>query len=561
MLKEFLAQSTSTNGQARHYACNNTLELSNLIPPTVSYESQGALLIIINEHDATEQSLSSLQQQFSSMASVTFAVPLGAKINSVISPYFFSLAQLSGYLGRFSFHILQSSSISKVELAPVAIGQPHFDVVLDLSAEALIDNEVPPVGYFPVGRGYPKLDDAIEEIKALIGTFDKPKFFRLDTDKCAHSSRGVKGCERCILSCPAGALSSEGRDETGYKIEINPYLCQGVGTCATSCPTGAIEYALPYPKDTQGFIERTLHNYQTQGGRDPIVLFCSDEHETYNVMALRALPDNVIPIVVNELPSVGIDTWFAALSNGASQVLFAASRRMPATIIRVLNEEVSIAKTLLRQLGIHAQSIDILYLEDLRTSKPTLIETPLNVKVGEVQGDKRARLFQSLDALAQTFTPLQMQAGLPQGAPYGTVACDTDKCTLCMACVAVCPTMALHNEGQLPMLSFIEQDCVQCGLCEGACPEDALNLTPRINWDQPLRTTAITLNKDEPALCLRCQKPFAPKSMITMLQGKLKGHSHFSNDQAIRRIAMCEDCRVADIYDEMAKDPTKQLKY
>lgn len=43
-------------------------------------------------------------------------------------------------------------------------------------------------------------------------------------------------------------------------------------------------------------------------------------------MALKALPDNVIPIVVEELPSVGIDTWFAALVNGATQVLFAASR-------------------------------------------------------------------------------------------------------------------------------------------------------------------------------------------------------------------------------------------
>ncbi|CAM4228616.1 4Fe-4S dicluster domain-containing protein [Vibrio neonatus] len=556
MLKEFLAQSTSSNGLARSYACNNTLELSNLIPPTVSYESQGALLIIANEQD-----LENLQQQFSSMASVTFAVSAGTNTKGAINPYFFSLAQLSGYLGRFSFHILQTSSISKVELAPVAIAQPHFDLVLDFSAEALIDSEVPPVGYFPVGRGYPKLEDAIEEINALIGTFDKPKFFRLDTDKCAHSSRGVKGCERCILSCPAGALTSEGRDEIGYKIEINPYLCQGVGTCATSCPTGAIEYALPYPNETQGFIERTLHNYQAQGGTNPIVLFCSEEHETYNLMALRALPDNVIPIVVNELPSVGIDTWFAALSNGASQVLFAASRRMPATIIRVLNEEVTVAKTLLRQLGIHAESIDILYLEDLRQSKPVLIETPLNVHVGEIEGDKRARLFQSLDALAQSFTPLQAQAALPQGAPYGTVACDTDKCTLCMACVAVCPTMALHNEGQVPMLNFIEQDCVQCGLCEGACPENALDLTPRINWDQQQRSSALTLNQDEPALCLRCDKAFAPKSMITMLQSKLKGHSHFSDEQAIRRIAMCEDCRVADIYQEMAKDPTKQLKY
>ncbi len=59
--------------------------------------------------------------------------------------------------------------------------------------------------------------------------------------------------------------------------------------------------------------------------------------ETYNVMAAQGTTrPNVIPIVVEELPSIGIDTWFAALVNGATQVLF-VSRFMPETIIRVLN--------------------------------------------------------------------------------------------------------------------------------------------------------------------------------------------------------------------------------
>ncbi|MCV5647654.1 hypothetical protein OFN55_33530, partial [Escherichia coli] len=83
------------------------------------------------------------------------------------------------------------------------------------------------------------------------------------------------------------------------------------------------------------------------------------------MMALKALPDKVIPIVVEELPSVGIDTWFAALVNGATQVLFSASRFMPQTIIRVLNSEVGIAQELLDQLGIAKETIDILYLESL----------------------------------------------------------------------------------------------------------------------------------------------------------------------------------------------------
>lgn len=563
MLQEFLAQSDSKNGKARTDAFNNTVELSNLIPPTVSYESRGALLIIAGA-EPLGADLSTLNQclsKLSELPSVTLALAKGVNAPIEVDAYYFTKASVSGFLGHFSVHLTQDEQLLDVDLAPVAIQSSHFDMVLDLTPNSFIDNELPPVGYFPVGRGYPQLDDAIEEIQGLIGTFDKPKFFRLNTDKCAHSSRGVKGCERCVLSCPAGALTSEGSDKTGHKIEINPYLCQGVGTCATSCPTGAIEYALPYPMQTQNFIERTLHNYFDAGGSSPIVLFCSAEHESYNLMALRALPDHVIPIVVGELPSVGIDTWFAALANGATQVLFAASRRMPATILRVLQQETLIAQTLLRQMGMNAHCIDILYLEDLRNTKPVLMEQPLGIQVGELQGDKRARLFQALDALAVKHTPLQAQVALPADAPFGTVDCNTEKCTLCMGCVAVCPTAALHNDENKPTLNFIEQDCVQCGLCVGACPESALTLTPRMNWDAQQRQNAERKHEDKPALCLRCNKAFAPQSMISMLQKKLSGHSHFNDDNAIRRIAMCEDCRVVDVFDEMATDPTKQLRY
>jgi len=82
-----------------------------------------------------------------------------------------------------------------------------------------------------------------------------------------------------------------------------------------------------------------------------------------------------------------------------------------------------------------------------------------------------------------------------------------------------------------------------------------------MNWDKMSRQSAITLHQEEPALCLLCHKPFAPKSMITMLQNKLQGHSHFSDAAALNRIAMCEDCRVVDVFESMANDPEQQLKY
>jgi ferredoxin len=553
MLKQQLQKSLTNNGKARLYAFENTVELTNLIPPTVSYQSGGHTLII-----GPTSIIESAAEQLSDMNSVTLLSTDGEK-GSHAQLYFASSVQVSGFLGTFD--VVIESKGSQANLAKVAINHDCFDVVLDLCLNSCMSEEVPVPGYYPVGRGYPKLAEALEEIPTLMGTFDKPKFFRLDTDLCAHSSRGVKGCDRCVDACPAGALSSEGSDKTGHKIEINPYLCQGVGTCATACPTEAIHYALPNPQDTQKFVERTLANYEEAGGQAPIVLFCSSRHESYNVMALNALPDNVVPIVVEELPSVGIDTWFAALVNGATQVLFAASRHMPETILRVLNNEVETAKSLLAQLGITKETIDILYLESLREGPPTLCTDVFDLALGDLEGNKRQRLFTALDAMAQSRIPEANHAPLPTNAPFGNVECDSKDCTLCMSCVSVCPTRALHSAGDIPGLKFIEQDCIQCGLCTKACPENVLTTNTRMNWDKDARQNAIVLHQEKAAECIRCHKPFAPQSMIDMLQTKLRGHSHFNDPAAISRIAMCEDCRVIDMFESMADDPTQQLKY
>ncbi|EKO3464946.1 4Fe-4S binding protein [Vibrio fluvialis] len=553
MLKQFLQQATSPNGSARWFAIENTVELTNLIPPTVSYESGGHTLIL-----GPTSLIERTALQLSQMASVTL-LSIDGEQGTHDKLYFADTVEISGFLGAFKVTV-ENHGLN-INLANAAIDHDCFDIVLDMSLNGVMNEEVPVPGYFPVGRGFPKLSDALEEIPELMGTFDKPKYFRLDTDLCAHSSRGVKGCERCVDACPAGALSSEGSEKTGHRIQINPYLCQGVGTCATSCPTEAIHYALPNPTDTQKFIERLLNNYHQAGGEKPIVLICSSRHEQYNLMALRVLPENVIPVTVEELPSVGIDTWFAALVNGATQVLFAASRHMPPTILRILNQEVSMAQSFLAHLGIRKETIDILYLESLREAAPTLCDEPLGLNLGELEGKKRDRLYVALDALATARGTEPGAQPLAATAPYGAIECSTTDCTLCMSCVAVCPTRALHHEGDSPSLKFIEQDCVQCGLCVKACPEKALTAVQQLNWNAAQRQSVVTLHQEEPAKCLRCHKPFAPQSMITMLQNKLRGHSHFSDQASLDRIAMCEDCRVVDVFESMASDPEKQLRY
>ena len=76
---------------------------------------------------------------------------------------------------------------------------------------------------------------------------------------------------------------------------------------------------------------------------------------------------------------------------------------------------------------------------------------------------------------------------LPAGAPFGRVVVDVAGCTLCLACVGACPTGALVDNPERPQLSFVEDACVQCGLCQSTCPESVIRLEPRLNFADEAR--------------------------------------------------------------------------
>jgi ferredoxin len=135
---------------------------------------------------------------------------------------------------------------------------------------------------------------------------------------------------------------------------------------------------------------------------------------------------------------------------------------------------------------------------------------------------------------------------MPAGAPFGTIEVDRGACTLCMACVGACPEVALLDGRDRPQLRFAEVNCVQCGLCEQACPEDAISLVPRVLLTAEAKSERV-LNEDQPFHCVRCAKPFGTTRMIENMLGRLAGHSMFASEQALRRVRMCADCRVIDM--------------
>ena len=162
----------------------------------------------------------------------------------------------------------------------------------------------------------------------------------------------------------------------------------------------------------------------------------------------------------------------------------------------------------------------------------------------------RATLDLALDHLLAQAPRVTDVVPLPATAsPWGSLAIDTERCTMCLSCVGACPEAALADNPDKPQLRFIEKNCVQCGLCASTCPEQAITLEPRL-WLSDAgkaRQQLRVLNEVEPYRCIRCAKPFGTPKGIELMIAKLGAHPMFQG-AAADRLKMCGDCRVIDLH-------------
>ncbi len=537
-----MAINQERNGLARVRAFEAVAKLS--VEPTsrVTYHSQGRVLIIGVEEEGVLDAARRLREHLNPSMLLTTSGD-ARELDGI--PVLHSNGReplVEGYLGRFRVTLDvggKSANVAKL----LRSNWEYFDLVLDLGMAPLIPAEWPPVGYFAPGFGDPEaLDRAIENVSDLKGEFEKPKFFSYDPGICAHGRSGIRGCTRCLDACPAIAIRS-----LGETIEVQPELCQGGGICATVCPTGAIIYTFPRPAD---LIERTqtlLQTYRDNGGEQAILLFYDDEAGAEALRRLEPLPGQVLAVEVDEVGSVGLDVLLSCLAGGACEVILLDTPVLPGKVRRNLLEQLGHGHSVLQALGYPRESLRLAQADACR-DLPGDSMPALRPKRIEGSNHKRVTLFQSLDHLNQQAPAPRAEIPLSQGAPFGEVRVDREACTLCMACASVCPAQALSAPGDLPRLDFIEGNCVQCGLCELTCPERAITLRARLLTEPRRRDAQRALNEEEPFECISCGKPFATRSMIDKMTKRLEGHWMFQDEQSRRRLMMCEDCRVVDMF-------------
>lgn len=290
-------------------------------------------------------------------------------------------------------------------------------------------------------------------------------------------------CMRCADVCTTGAIAFNG--ET---LSLDPEHCIGCGTCATACPTCALEAANPTDRQLSAACADKLK----RAGDATLELRCSSN--VGNAEGANAAPDvmcmgRLEESLLVELSLRGCEKLVLHTGNCET----CPHRRGGELARRV----VASANGLLAAFG---RTIDVAvdprrdFAPDqacsqslLATRRPTPPAAPARFEHVDAAGtlshhtpSRRARLFKLVELLGQP------QTASIDTRLWGEAAIDVDACKSCRMCAVFCPTGALRKFGEddgpesVFGVEHYPGDCVKCRSCEKICPAGAITISDEV---------------------------------------------------------------------------------
>lgn len=339
---------------------------------------------------------------------------------------------------------------------------------------------------------------------AILGAFDAMESAAIvvHQERCAKVRNRNVTCLKCAEACTSGCIAL-----VDGELVVDASKCVGCGTCATVCPTCALETRNPTDAELAAACAAARC-----GGE--VVIACEP--------ALAALDGLVRPDAVASVVCAGrVDESLLAglAAQGVSHVRVlcgscescaqrhgrATAELVAETCERVLAAwgaqlAVDVGERVPEAVladGVAPDDAAAAFAEHFaqpRGNEPIAPEksrvngtdaarraAPLRVMrdgtLPHFVPDRRERL---LDALADLGEP---QAEKLDCRLWGTVVIDGSKCTSCRMCATFCPTGAIvkfdEADGRMGVKHF-PADCVKCGSCRDICPADAIVLRDQV---------------------------------------------------------------------------------
>ena len=538
---------------AKQAALLSEVKLTSPLTPFKEITSEGVCLILGNDENTLDVA-SKLKDELA--VTVLMSRDIGelsprGEVNICNG----KLKTVTGSLGNFKVLVTEYSELNLHGRGSVSFGEKRkeasseCDIIIDLRGEnPLFPSSEKRDGYL---RRDPKdrvgLESVVLEAINLKGEFEKPVYVRFEEAKCAHSRASRSGCSRCLDICPTNAISSN-----GDSVAIDPYICAGCGSCSAVCPSGAANYDdPPFTFNLQRItnLRSVFKKYDRQV--EPRILFVDKDFGmeliTLSARFGRGLPADLIPFDIPNIELISHAEILAALASGFSEVMI-LTKEVPT--FSSLKLQINICMSILAHCGPESQNrLRLIETMDIETFENEIYSKNHSKKIVEpvlLLGEKREITRTAVKAMI----PSEDAIELPETSPYGEILVNTDKCTLCLACVSLCPTNALEDNADRPELNFTETACIQCGICSSTCPEQAITLRPRLNLNNEALSQKV-LNTEEPFECISCKRPFGVKSTIERIVAKLENnHWMYQDSKKLDLVKMCDDCRVNAQYHE-----------
>src|SRR5215469_7603392 len=403
------------------------------LPPTpfVALESEGVILVYGRDEQAIEAARL-LEAHLDVTVLLTRPDAIAPARVTEFPVVKGTIRAAKGHLGAFELTVDDYAVAAPSSRGAFAFGAARdnatsrCDIILDLSGGT-------PLFAAPDLRdGYLRADpdDAAAVLRAvlkardLVGAFDKPRYVTFTEHLCAHSRSRIVGCSRYLDLCPTGAIAP-----AGDHVAIDAAVCAGCGQCAAVCPTGAASYALPPADALMRKLRTLLMVYGEAGGENAIVLVHDANHGGALIDALArhgdGLPANALPLAVNEVTQLSLETVAAAFAYGTS-ALRILLRARPRHDVAVLRRTIALAKPILDGLGFGAGRVETIETDDpdaLGATLRAVVPAPPAARPASFAavGAKRDVLRLALRELQRAAPAPVDVIPLPAGAPFGAI--------------------------------------------------------------------------------------------------------------------------------------------
>lgn len=343
-------------------------------------------------------------------------------------------------------------------------------------------------------------------------------------NRCAVVRNRNAECMKCAEACTSGCIAlCEG------ELVITPQNCVQCGTCATVCPTCALEVVNPTDAELQ---KQCLKALQATEGH--LVIACAQTREEHrggydpqkvvSVTCLGRVEESLLTNMVLEGATQitllkgacdtcplqpGIQTAQAVCDT--ANILFAAWKR---------SLRVEIADTYPAVVSAPAlDSAEPVQHTKEKRSVPDETSTRARVKVmkdGTLPHHIPTRRERILDDLVRMGEP---ENALINTRLWGTLAIDPNLCTSCQMCATFCPTGAIAKyrakDGTFG-IEHVAGHCVKCRCCTNICNEGALKVL-----DEVSTTSLVSRSIKRFAMKPRKNPPSKPHAMYNSLKDLL----------------------------------------